>query len=340
MNALQIHSNGGTEVLTWESVPDPQPNSDEILVEIKSAAMNHLDIWVRKGIPGIPFPMIMGSDGSGTVLQSGNPDSHFKEGDEVVIQPLVWCGNCRFCTSGRENYCLSMGILGESQNGTMAETICVPEKNVRKKPANLDFDESAALPLAGQTAYAMLIRRANIQPGETVLIWGASSGVGTMAVQIAKHAGCRVITTAGSDEKAAAAEKLGADFVLNYNQADVAAAVKETTEGTGADVIFEHVGKATWNTSLKCLAKGGRLVTCGATTGPKVELDLRYIFMKQQSILGSTMGDTAALDEVLSLAESGAIVPVIDSVYKMDNAAAAHERIENGEAFGKIILNP
>lgn len=340
MKALRIHSNGGPEVLTWETISDPEPKRNEVCVEIKAASINHLDIWVRKGIPGLPLPLTMGSDASGIVQSTGNNDSIFQEGDEVIIQPLVWCGSCQFCKTGRENFCRSMGILGESQNGIMAEVICISEKNITKKPVNLDFNASAALALAGQTAYAMLIRRANIQPGETVFVWGASSGVGTMAVQIAKHAGCRVITTAGSDEKSAAAEKLGADLVLNYNTADIASAVKDATEGSGADVVFEHVGESTWKTSLKCLAKGGRLVTCGATTGPNVEMDLRHIFMKQQSIFGSTMGDCAALDEVLSLVEAGAIKPIIDSIHPMEEAAAAHSRLESGEAFGKIILNP
>ena len=222
----------------------------------------------------------------------------------------------------------------------MSEYISVPEKNVRRKPANLNFDEAASLALAGQTAYAMLVRRANLQPGETVLIWGASSGVGSMAIQIAKQLGCTVIATAGSDEKVDAAKNLGADYSVQYKNADVGSTVKDLTDGAGVDVVFEHVGAATWKTSLKCLAKGGRLVTCGATTGPKVEVDLRHIFIKQQSILGSTMGDLASLDEVVSLAESGAVTPVIDSIHKMENGSDAHRRLESGEAFGKVILNP
>lgn len=340
MKALRIHEHGGPDVLKWESIPDPTSNSDEVLVEIKSTSMNHLDIWVRNGMPNCPLPMIVGSDGAGVVSSVGDSVSQFTSGDEVIIQPLVWCGDCRFCKSGRENHCLSMGIFGESQNGTMAEFISVPQKNVKRKPANLNFDEAAALALVGQTAYAMLVRRANLQPGETVLVWGASSGVGSMAIQIAKHMGCSVIATAGSDAKADAAKDLGADHTVNYKNADVASTVKDFIDGNGADVVFEHVGKSSWKTSLKCLAKGGRLVTCGATTGPNVEVDLRHIFIKQQSILGSTMGDVAALDEVLSLAESGVIKSVIDSVFKMENAADAHRRLESGEAFGKIILNP
>ena len=340
MNALRIHENGGPYVLKWESIPDPTSNSNDVLVEIKSTAMNHLDIWVRSGMPNCPLPMILGSDGAGIVSDIGDSVSQFSIGDAVIIQPLVWCGECRFCKTGRQNYCTSMGIFGETQNGTMSEYISVPEKNVRRKPANLNFDEAASLALAGQTAYAMLVRRANLQPGETVLIWGASSGVGSMAIQIAKQLGCTVIATAGSDEKVDAAKNLGADYSVQYKNADVGSTVKDLTDGAGVDVVFEHVGAATWKTSLKCLAKGGRLVTCGATTGPKVEVDLRHIFIKQQSILGSTMGDLASLDEVVSLAESGAVTPVIDSIHKMENGSDAHRRLESGEAFGKVILNP
>jgi len=210
----------------------------------------------------------------------------------------------------------------------------------KKKPANLNFKEAAAFSLVGQTAYAMLVRRAKINSGETVLVWGASSGVGMTAIQIAKHFGCTVITTAGTDAKVAFAKKLGADHVIHYKNEDVASVVKELTNGTGADVIVEHVGEATWKTSLKSLAKGGRLVTCGSTTGTDVSINLRHLFFKQQSILGSTMGNVSSMDEVLKFAESGVIKPVIDSVFEMGNSADAHRKLENGEAFGKIVLIP
>lgn len=340
MKAARIHEHGGTEVLKWEEIPEPIPSADEVLIDIQAAAVNHLDIWVRNGIPGVPLPLIMGSDGSGIVKETGESVSGVTVGDEVVIHPLVWCEACRGCKTGRQNYCDSMGIIGESQNGTMAERVVFPEKNVKAKPPNLKFEEAAALPLVGQTAYTMLVRRAEIQPGETLLVWGAGSGVGSMAVQIARHIGCRVIATAGSDSKCSAAKELGAEFAINHYEDDVVKTVKEITAGKGVDVVFEHVGKSTWDTSMKSLAKGGRLVTCGATTGPKVEIDLRHLFFKQQSIMGSTMGDETALDEILKLAESGNVKPVVDRSFPMSEIQEAHRVLESSEQFGKVVLIP
>lgn len=340
MKAVRIHEHGGPEILKWEEIPDTSPGQDEVLVEIRAAAMNHLDIWVRNGIPGVSLPLVMGSDGSGIVKDVGGSVRNIKPGDEVVIQPLVYCGECRACKTGQENYCRSMGILGETQDGTMAEQIVLAQKKVKPKPGNMDFEVAAALPLVGQTAYAMLVRRAKIEPGETVLVWGAGSGVGSLAVQIARHIGCRIIATAGSEAKCAAARELGADFVLNHYENNVGKMVKEYTAGRGVDVVFEHVGNSTWDESMKCLGKGGRLVTCGATTGPRVEIDLRHLFFKQQTVMGSTMGDDSTLDEVLKLAESGAIKPVVDRTFSMPEVQAAHHYLENSEQFGKIVLIP
>lgn len=340
MQAVRIHSHGGPEVLQVESIPRPEPMDGEVVVQMKAAALNHLDLWVRRGISGVPLPMILGSDGSGVISDVGENISQFSNGDAVCIQPLTYCGHCRFCRSGRENYCDNIGILGESQDGTQCEFIAVPEKNVRLKPENLSFQEAAAFPLTVQTAYTMLVRRAKIEPGETVLVWGAGSGVGTMAIQIAKAKGCQVIATGGSEQKRSHASTLGADLVLDHYGDNIVKSVKAFTDGRGADVVFEHVGKATWETSMRLLARGGRIVTCGATTGPKVGIDLRHLFSKQQTILGSTMGDVAAFDDCLSLVTKGTIKPIVDKVFALSDIKHAHEYLEKSEQIGKVILLP
>lgn len=340
MKAVRIHAHGGTEVLQWEDVPRPKPARGEVLVCIKAAAMNHLDLWVRQGFPGLSLPMILGSDGAGIIDALGEGVEEFALGDEVVIQPLTYCGTCRFCKQGRENYCDKWGILGENGDGTQCEFMTLKVNNLRHKPPNLSFEAAAAFSLTSQTAYAMLVRRANIQKDETVMVWGAGSGVGSMAIQIAKVKGCQVIAIAGSNHKVELGKSLGADLALNYREIDVAAAVNDFTKGRGVDVVFEHVGRATWDISLKVLGKGGRLVTCGATTGPKVSIDIRYLFHKQHSIYGSTMGDVAAYDACFKLVLEGKVKPVIDRTFFMSEIKAAHEYLYNSSQAGKIILLP
>ncbi|MBT3478818.1 MAG: zinc-binding dehydrogenase [Candidatus Marinimicrobia bacterium] len=340
MHAARIHEHGGPEVLRYESVPEPTPDSGEVVVQIKASAMNHLDLWVRRGIPGTPLPMILGSDGAGIISEIGNNINQLKVGDEVCIQPLTYCGHCRFCSRGQENYCNKLGILGENQDGTNCEFITLPEKNVRLKPTHLSFEEAAAFPLTSQTAYSMLVRRAKIETGEIIFVWGAGSGVGTMAIQIAKAKGCRIITTGGSEEKRAHAKAIGADLVLDHYKDNIPKIVKDYSDGTGVDVVFEHVGNATWETSMRILGKGGRLVTCGATTGPKVGIDLRHLFFKQQSVMGSTMGDVAAFDDCLTLVSNGKIKPIVDKLFPLSEIKQAHEHLENGQQIGKVILIP
>ena len=340
MNAARIHEHGGIDVLRYETVSNPEPESNEVLIQIKASAMNHLDLWVRRGIPGVPLPMIMGSDGSGEIVDTGSDVSQFKTGDAVCIQPLVYCGHCRFCSRGQENYCNQWGILGENQDGTQCDYIALPESSIRLKPDHLSFEEAAAFPLTAQTAYGMLVRRAKIETGETVFVWGAGSGVGTMAIQIAKAKGCRVITTGGSQEKRVHAEGLGADLVLDHYNDDIISSVKDYTEKQGVDVVFEHVGEFTWNTSMRILGKGGRLVTCGATTGPKASFDIRYLFSKQLSVLGSTMGDVAAFDDCVTLVADGKIKPVVDRSFDLSEIKEAHAHLENGNQIGKVILKP
>ncbi len=340
MKAARIHEHGGIEVLRYESVPSPTPAKGEVLIQIKASAMNHLDLWVRRGIPGVPLPMIMGSDGAGVITEIGHDVSQYKVGDEVCIQPLVYCGHCRFCSQGQENYCNQWGILGENQDGTNCEYIALPEHRIRPKPSHLSFEAAAAFPLTAQTAYGMLVRRAKIETGETVFIWGAGSGVGTMAIQIAKAKGCSVITTGGSKEKRAHAKSLGADLVLDHYNDDIISTVKDYTEKQGVDVVFEHVGESTWQTSMRILGKGGRLVTCGATTGPKASFDIRYLFSKQLSVLGSTMGDVAAFDDCVTLVADGKIKPIVDRTFNLSEIQDAHAHLENGNQIGKVILIP
>ena len=340
MKAVRIHEHGGTEVLVWEEVSVPVIKPDQALVQIKAAALNHLDIWVRLGIPGISLPMILGSDAAGIIKEVGREESDFIVGDEVIINPLLFCGKCAACIAGRENECLFIGIFGESTDGTNCEFIAVNERNLRKKPDNIDFKSAASFSLAGQTAYQMLVNRAKVKEGDTVLVWGCSSGVGSFGLQIAKAIGCKVIATGGTTAKCNQAIDLGADISLNHYKDDILGVVKDFTNGSGVDVVFEHSGASTWDVSMKILGKYGRVVTCGATTGPKVSIDLRYIFFKQQSIFGSTMGNVQALDAVIELIATDKIKPIVDEIFSMEKIADAHQHLENSNQFGKVVLIP
>lgn len=340
MKAVCIHEHGGLEVLRWEDVADPSYGRDEVLIRIKAAAMNHLDIWVRNGLPGVPLPVIMGSDGSGVIAELGADVEGWQVGDEVIIQPGTYCGECDRCKSGQENYCLRYGILGESEDGTQCELITVRPKNLSRKPSHITFKEAAAFPLVFLTAHAMLVRRAGIQSGETVLVLGGASGVGSAAIQIAKLFDCAVIAVAGDERKLELCRELGADHLISYREESISQSVKEITDGSGADIVFEHVGLATWTDSLRSLALGGRLVTCGATTGPKVEVDLRHLFRKQQSILGSTMGDVRGFQEVVQWLTEEKVRPVVDKIFPMSEIQEAHRYMEESRQAGKIVLRP
>ena len=340
MKAVRIHEHGDTNVLKWEEISDPVIKPDQVLVQIKAAAMNHLDIWVRQGIPGISLPMILGSDAAGIIKKVGRNVNGFTADDAVVINPLLFCGECDSCICSRENECSSIGIFGESTDGTNCELIAVNQRNLRKKPDNIDFESAASFPLAGQTAYQMLINRGQAKEGDTVLIWGSSSGIGSFGLQIAKAIGCKVIATGGSTAKCNQASNLGADISLNHYEDDLLGSVRDFTNGKGVDVVFEHTGASTWNISMKILGKYGRLVTCGATTGPKVSIDLRYIFFKQQSILGSTMGNLHAFDAVIELISTNRIKPIVDKTFSMEKITDAHKYLENSNQFGKVVLIP
>ncbi|MCK4903125.1 MAG: zinc-binding dehydrogenase [Candidatus Marinimicrobia bacterium] len=340
MKAVRIHRHGGIDVLKYEDVPVPKINQNQCLIKIKAAALNHLDIWVRKGIPGVPLPMIMGSDGAGVVENIGAKVSEFSVGDRVLIQPLTFCGTCRWCRQNKENYCEQWGIFGENQDGTQCEYMAIDTDHLRIIPDGMSFEEASAFPLVAETAYAMLIDRANIQKGEIIFVWGASSGVGSMAIQIAKALGCKVLTAVGDSKKGDFAEKLGADKSVNYKDDDIIKIVKEFTDKQGVDVIVEHVGTKTWETSLRILGKGGRIVTCGATTGSDAKFDIRRLFYNQQSILGSTMGNVKSFERALDMYRNGDIKPIVDKCFKMAEIRKAHEYLENGKQIGKVIVIP
>jgi NADPH:quinone reductase-like Zn-dependent oxidoreductase len=338
MKAVRIHQHGDSSVLKLENIASPVPKSDEAVVEMHVAALNHLDLWVRNGIKGVPLPLILGSDGAGIINEIGSNVKHVKVGERVLIQPLIHCGSCSNCLSGHENYCNDWGILGEHMDGTLAELISIPEKNLYAIPSDLGFQEAAAFALVSQTAYTMLIDRANLKRKDSVFIWGASSGLGSVAIQIAKAVGSTVIAASSSTENLEKASALGADFTLNHKTDNISASVNEITGGHGVDVVFEHVGEATWNTSLKILGKCGRIVTCGATTGARVEIDLRHLYYKQQSILGSTMGNKAAFENSFELVKSGKLKPVIDRTFPIEEIKVAHKYLEEGAQFGKVLI--
>ncbi len=340
MKAVFISRHGGPEVLEYGERPTPEPKAGEIRIRVKACALNHLDLWLRMGLPGItiPLPHILGSDISGVVDKLGKGVTRPKVGTAVVISPGSGCGKCSFCRTDQTSLCPSYQILGYVRDGGNAEYFVTKARNVIPVPPGLSFEEWAAVPLVFLTAHHMLITRAGLKKGETVLIHGAGSGVGSAAIQLARQAGARVITTAGSDEKLAKAKKLGAWGVINYKKSDFAEEVKRLTKGKGVEVVLEHIGPETWTGSLACLAKGGRLVTCGTTSGPKVEMDLRFLFFKQFSILGSTMGGERELRKVLRLAASGKVKPVVDSIFPLKEAAKAHEKMESRNLFGKLIL--
>jgi NADPH:quinone reductase-like Zn-dependent oxidoreductase len=343
MNAVIIPRHGGPEVLHYTQTPDPRPGPNEVLVRVRACALNHLDLWMRKGIPGrqIPLPLIPGSDIAGEVAEAGSHVKNVKTGEKIVISPGISCGHCAACAAGQDNRCRDYTILGYGKNGGYAEYVAVPAVNVMPMPADLSFEQAAAIPLVFVTAWHMLVRRAELLPGEEVLIWGAGSGVGTAAIQIAKLIGARVIATAGSDAKLAKARELGADETINHNiePALVSRKVRDMTKRRGVDVVFDHVGVATWDQSIASLATGGRLVTCGATTGYEAQLDLRYLYSRQLSLLGSWMGSRAELHTILKLVGEKRLHPVVDRVFPLVEAAKAHERLESREAFGKVVLS-
>jgi NADPH:quinone reductase-like Zn-dependent oxidoreductase len=325
LKAIRIHEDGDPAVLRYEEAPDPEPKPGEVLIRLRASSLNRLDLWVRKGLPSVPKPRILGADGAGTVEAVGPGVDDFARGQRVVINPGIEHGD-------------RITVIGEHMDGTHAELIAVPATNVYPLPDELSFEEAAAFPLVFETAYRMLATRAGLRKGEWVFVWGAGSGVGSAALAVGKALGARVIATSSSDEKLARARELGADAIVNHASNDVVASVKETTDGTGVDVVVEHVGEATWKTSLQVARTGGRIAVCGATTGPNPPAQLHRIWWKQLTIVGSTMGARADFEAVYELVKEGRAKPAIDSVFPLSDARAAHERMESGEHFGKIVL--
>jgi NADPH:quinone reductase-like Zn-dependent oxidoreductase len=338
VKAVRFHAHGGIEVLRYEDAPDPVPRAGEALVRVRACALNHLDLWQRRGIERvrIPFPHISGADVAGEVVSV--PGGELTPGRRVLLQPGLSCGRCRACLDGRDNDCPHYDVLGYQSDGGYAELVVVPVQNVVSIPDTLGFVEAAAFPLTFLTAWHMLVTRARLRPGEDVLVLGAGSGVGQAAIQIAWLHGARVFATAGTDTKLERARQLGAYEAIDHHTQDVPAEVRRLTDGRGVDVVVEHVGQATWERSLRCLARGGRLVTCGATTGHDGRVDLRFLFSRQWSLIGSYMGTKAELLRAVQFFFGGELRPVVDRTYPLAEAAAAHRRLESGEQFGKVVL--
>lgn len=342
MKALAFHEYGGPEKLVYEEVPTPIPGEGEVLIRVKACSVNHVDIWIRQGIPAYKttFPHISGCDVSGVVEAVGRDVTGIRKGEKVFVAPGLSCFRCAYCLSGQDNMCITYKILGANTNGGYAEFVTVPAVNVLAMPNTLSFEEAASFPLVFLTAWHMLITRAGLKAGHEVLVLAAGSGIGIAAIQIAKLAGAIVIAAAGRDDKLEKAAALGADEVINYRREDFSNKIREFTGGKGVDVVFEHVGPETWEKSLTSLAKNGKLVTCGATSGPEARTDLRYIFSRQLSILGSMMGTRSELLEVTKLMEIGKLKAVIDSVYPLKDGRKAQERMLERNNFGKLILVP
>jgi NADPH:quinone reductase-like Zn-dependent oxidoreductase len=326
VKAIRIHEDGGPEVLRYEDAPDPSPGPGEVLISLRAASLNRLDVWVRRGLPSVPKPRILGADGAGVVAQLGDGVGGLEPGQRVVINPGLDHGDGRIT------------VIGEHTDGTHAELIAVPATNVHPLPEALSFEEAAAFPLVYETVYRMLVTRAGLQAGEWVLAWGVGSGIGTATLALARALGARVIATSSSDEKLAKASELGAAVTVNHATEDVAARVKEATDGHGADVVVEHVGEATWQISLASAAQGARVAVCGATTGPNPKAALHRVWWKQLTILGSTMGTREDFAGAYELVKAGRAPVVVDSVFPLAEARAAHERMERGEQMGKIVL--
>jgi NADPH:quinone reductase-like Zn-dependent oxidoreductase len=340
MKAVRIHEFGGPEVLCYEDVPDAKPRKDQVLVRVRACAMNHLDLWVRKGLPGVNLPHIPGSDVAGEIVEVGEYVTGLNPGRRVLLAPMHFCNHCANCVAGLQNQCPEFTVLGNRVDGGYCELIAVPAVNVIPIPDSLNFNQAASVPLVFLTAWHMLVGLARIRQGQTVLILGASSGVGIAAIQIAKMFHARVITTAGDEKKLEKARGLGADHGINHYQQQISEEVKKLTNKEGVDIVVEHVGAATWDQSMKCLKPAGTLVTCGATTGPNASFDLRFLYSRQLSLLGSYMGTMGELHEVLSHAFAGRLKPVVDRTFALKDIRAAHEYMEKSQMFGKLILNP
>lgn len=345
MKAVVYHEHGGPEVVRYEDVPDPTIKATEVLVRVRASACNYNDIWARQGMPAvrIPFPHLPGSDLSGEVAEVGSEVTTAQVGQKVILHPGVSCRTCESCTSGHEYLCRSYKVYGFQTGplqGAHAEYAVVPEANVVPMPPNLTFEEAAAVPLVFLTAWHMLVTRSQMKAGDDVLIWGAGGGLGTAAIQVVKVFGARAIAVAGTDEKLKMAEELGADDKINHSTQDVVAEVRRLTNRKGADIVFEHVGQDTWERSILAAAWGGKVVTCGSTTGHEAKTDLRHLFNRHLNLVGSHMGTKAELLQVMKFVERGQLKPVIQAVLPQKETAKAQQMMENRAHFGKIVLVP
>lgn len=340
MKAVLFREHGGPDKLSYEELPMPQIGPQDVLIRVKACALNHLDIWIRQGSPAysIPLPHVGGSDVSGIVEQVGTHVTGLSIGARVFVSPGISCWECESCLAGRDNMCRSYHLLGTKTHGGYAEHVKVPFRNVLPIPDNLTFEQAAAFPLVSVTASHMLFALAGLQHGETVLVMGAGSGVGMMAVQLAKLAGARVLSTVGSDDKIPQGVVLGADAVINHSREPVSERVRLLTEGRGVDVVIEHIGPEVWAGCLDSLARGGRLITCGATTGADVTLNLRYLYSRQLTIKGSYMGTRAELVKATELMGQGRLMVVVDRTFPLREARAAQELMASRKFFGKIVL--
>ena len=342
MQAVQYTDRGGREVVTYDETPDPVAGPGDVLVDVRAGALNHLDVWTREGLPGLDLemPHVPGSDAAGVVVEIGEAVERFAAGDRVAVDAGGYCGQCEFCRHGEPTMCVDYEILGEHRPGVHAERVAVPEDNLVEVPVGVDWETAAAAPLVFGTAWRMVVTRADLAPGETVLVLGASGGVGHAAVQIADFAGAEVFATASSERKLDYARDIGADHAINYETADFADAVREETGKRGVDVVVDHVGGDTWNDSLRSLAHGGRLVTCGATAGGRPQTPIPRVFGNQLSILGSTMATPGELDDVLAKVWDGTFEVRVRETLPMSETARGHELLEDREGFGKVVVVP
>src|SRR5262245_6736655 len=340
MKAVVFSEHGGPEVLRLQDVPDPVPQRGEVVLEVKAASINHIDIFLRRGMPGIkvPLPKIIGSDASGVIREIGPEVSGLRIGQRVTINPGISCGRCEFCAAGFGSQCLSYAMVGENTDGAYAQLLKVPSHIVLPIPDSISFEEAAAAPLVFLTAWSMMVSKGNLRPGEDVLILGAGAGVGTAAIQIAKMVGCRVFATASTEEKLERAKHLGADFLINYKKEEFDKKIRDLTNKRGVDVVVDYIGADTWVRSLRSARRGGRVLTCGATTGFAPQTDLRQIFFRQVQVIGSTMGSHREFLDVMTCVLRGQLKPVIDRVLPLEDARQAHELIESRAVFGKIVL--
>ena len=342
MKAARFHQFGGPEVLQYEDVAEPQLRKDQVLIRVKACALNHLDLFIRKGLPGIKLPHINGSDIAGEIAELGEYVTDLAVGQRVLLAPMTFCGHCVECVAGHQNFCPNFSVLGYANDGGDCEYIAVPRVSIVPVPegVQLTFEQAASVPLVFTTAWHMLVGRCAIKPGDTVLVLAAGSGVGIAAIQIAKLFNATVIVTAGDEQKLAKAFQLGADFGINHYKQSISEEVKKITARAGVDIVFEHVGSATWLESMKSMKHGGKLVTCGATTGWEAKFDIRFLFARQLSFLGSYMGTMGELHEVLRHVFSGKLKPVVDRSFPLKDARASHEYLESSAQFGKVVLIP